>query len=169
MTEYIVKKKIDLFEFIKCHKEDYGWEQMGQSCPSFRQDVSRWGSHSLMTWNFGIGEKFTNRACQEMSKEFIPHLLKYGFIEEVKKEETYKEGDIFILGSQHYMLTSVDFNTMILVGLGAGRGNRFVGPERVGSHKRVSQAELDRMSGTQASKFKKVEDAIIEVLTPCKG
>lgn len=101
MTEkkYIVKKKIDLYEFIKAHKEEYGWNEINQACKGFRDDVARWSAcwidNCYLGGHFQVGTEYCMKWPRDMSSEFVHHLVKYGFIEEVKEEEeTYKAGDI---------------------------------------------------------------------------
>lgn len=152
--KYRVLKRVDLAAFISAHKEDYGWNYMVDACRRFNEDVESWAIDFKPTLAQNIGEELPVYSSQ-FSSDFYPHLVKYGFVEEVKEPKLYKRGDMFECpnwdGSSTWtlLLARAEDKRMVLIVMNEGRdkGNSWSDPVECADHLEVTEEELKKMYG----------------------
>lgn len=90
IMKYKVLKPINMTEFIIAHQKDYKWMYFKDACEEFKKDIEYWQKMASFTWSVIVGNITAFRDIKKYySEDFFRHLVKYGFLEEVKEKKKY--------------------------------------------------------------------------------
>jgi hypothetical protein len=165
--EYRILKPLCLRDFIKAHKKHHScFSPWSYGCSNFREDVLAWLEadpfHQPLNEKGGqfLDEIF--KGCN-FTHEFIPHLIKYGFIEEVNARVQHRIGNRYrckvgVFKDVSYLLASLAPRTIGLINLSTGA--RFTDPVEVIDVDNITINDFGKATGSVgADNFELLEES----------